>query len=91
MGMTPEQVKAKALQLVAKYVEQHLDPTDNIDIRDIEVYIVFSAYILQHYKAMISTSLPDGMYYEVTYNPETCEFYLVAYKRVEQVNSFGND
>lgn len=31
----------------------------------------------------ISTTLPDGMYYEVTYNKAKDEFYLDAYKKFE--------
>ena len=32
---------------------------------------------------MISTSLPDGMYYEVTYNKQKDEFYFDAYKKFD--------
>ena len=32
---------------------------------------------------LLSTTLPDGMYYEVTYNKAKDEFYLDAYKKFE--------
>lgn len=35
-----------------------------------EVYVVWFSYILGGWKALCSTSLPDGRYYEVTHKPE---------------------
>jgi len=39
-------------------------PTFSLD----EVYVVWFAYTLGNWKALCSTSLPDGRYYEVTYD-----------------------
>ena len=39
-------------------------PTFSIE----EVYLVWFAYTLGHFKALCSTSLPDGRYYEITYD-----------------------
>lgn len=39
-------------------------PTFSLD----EVYVVWFTYVLGNWKALCSTSLPDGRYYEVTYN-----------------------
>ena len=41
-------------------------PTFSVD----EVYVVWFAYILGNWKALCSTSLPDGRYYEVTFKRE---------------------
>lgn len=41
-------------------------PTFGVD----EVYVVWFAFTLGNWKAMCSTSLPDGRYYEVTYRAE---------------------
>ena len=38
---------------------------------------------MQNWKALVSTTLPDGMYYEVTYNGDKKEVYLDAYKKFE--------
>ena len=38
---------------------------------------------LQNHKALLSTTLPDGMYYEITYNGDKKEAYLDAYKKFE--------
>ena len=38
---------------------------------------------LQNSKAMVSTNISDGMYYELTYNGDKRELYLDAYKKFE--------
>ena len=49
---------------------------------DFKVYIVTCCYILGNEKYWISTDLPDGKYFEVTYKKEKDEFYLDVYVRV---------
>ena len=39
--------------------------------------------VLQNNKALLSTPLPDGMYYEFTYNGDKAMAYLDAYKKFE--------
>ena len=36
---------------------------------------------LQNNKALVSTSLPDGMYYEITNNGDVHEIYMDVYKK----------
>lgn len=50
-----------------------------------DVYVVWFAKTLQNWKALISTTLPDGMYYEVTYNGEKQETYLDAYTKIKNI------
>ena len=50
-----------------------------------EVYIVWACKTLQNNKALASTTLPDGMYYEITYNGDKNELYLDAYKKWENL------
>lgn len=70
----------KALSIVRDYVCEHLDVTDFVSY---ETYIVWKCKILQNWKYLISTTLPDGMYYELTYNGDKKEWYLDAYKKFE--------
>ena len=72
-----------AKQTVLDYVQAHLDVTDNVNVSINDIYVVWFCKTLQNWKAMISTTLPDGMYYEVTYNGDKKEIYLDAYKKFE--------
>ena len=71
----------KCKQLVKEYAEEHLDKSDNVP--EFDVFVVWSCKTLQNSKALLSTSLPDGMYYELTYNGDKKELYFDAYKKFE--------
>lgn len=71
--------------LVVNYANAHLDKTDGVHIDTNQVYVVWLTKALQNNKALLSTMLPDGMYYEVTYNGDRNECYLDAYKKFENV------
>ena len=73
----------KMRKAVYDYVIFHLDKTDEVDFTVEDVYIVWSCKTLRNWKALISTTLPDGMYYECTYNGNTDELYVDAYKKFE--------
>lgn len=68
---------------VADYTNMRLDKTDNVIISEEQVFIVWMCKTLQNSKALVSTTLFDGMYYELTYNGDKCELYLDAYKKWE--------
>lgn len=72
-----------AKEVVLNYTNKHIDKTDNVQITLDDVYIVWFCKTLQNWKALLSTTLPDGMYYEVTYNGDKKEVYLDAYKKFE--------
>ena len=81
MNKRAQLMDGKALEIVRQYIEEHLDKSD--PKIDLEVYTVWKAKILQNWKYLISSTLPDGMYYEVTYNGDKKEWYLDAYKKFE--------
>ena len=70
---------------VAEYANKHLDKTDGKQITEDDVFIVWMCKTLQNNKAMASTTLFDGMYYELTYNGDKKELYLDAYKKWENI------
>jgi len=70
-----------AVQIVSDYVSEHLDKSDSVP--EFDVYIVWKCKTLQNWKYLISTTLFDGMYYELTYNGDRKEWYLDAYKKFE--------
>lgn len=75
----------KAKQIVIDYYNEHVEITDNKRLKESEVFIVWFSKTLQNWKALISTTISDGMYYEVTYNGDKKETYLDAYKKWENV------
>lgn len=76
----------KAREIAYNYIKEHLEKTDtHVTFGPDEVYIVWFCYILGGWKALISTTLPDGMYYELTYNKASRETYLDAYKKFHNV------
>lgn len=70
-----------AIEIVDKYIVNHLDVTDGVP--EFEVYIVWKCKALQNWKYLLASSLFDGMYYELTYNGDKEEWYLDAYKKFE--------
>lgn len=76
----------RAIKLVYDYVKAHLEKTDtHVTFGPDEVYVVWFSKTLQNWKALLSTTLPDGMYYEVTHNGDKNETYIDAYKKFENV------
>jgi hypothetical protein len=71
----------KVLEIVRDYVNEHLDKSDPIP--QFEVFTVWKCKILQNWKYLVSTTLPDGMYYELTYDGDKRRWYLDAYKKFE--------
>ena len=71
----------RAIFLVNEYIKDHLDKSDATPT--FYTFIVWKCKTLQNWKYLISTTLFDGMYYELTYNGDAKEWYLDAYKKFE--------
>lgn len=56
-------------------------PTFSVD----EVYVVWFAYVLGAWKALCSTTLPDGRYYEVTYSKDRGVAFIDTYRKTHNV------
>lgn len=78
-------MQERAKQIVADYFNQHVDVTDGTQITTDDVFIVWFCKTLQNWKALVSTTIPDGVYYEVTHNGDNGETYLDVYKKWENV------
>lgn len=68
---------------VVRYTNKHLDKSDNKKITSDDVFMVWCCKTLQNNKALLSTTLFDGMYYECTYNGDKQEMYIDVYKKWE--------
>ena len=69
------------IEIVKAYILEHLDKSDPVP--EFEVYTVWKCKTLQNWKYLLASTLNDGMYYEMTYNGDKCEWYLDAYKKFE--------
>ena len=70
-------------KIVVDYFNENVEKTDGLKINDENVFIVWFSKTLQNFKALVSTTVSDGMYYELTYNGDKKELYLDAYKKWE--------
>lgn len=72
------QFTEKAKQMVADYSNK-MNIIDEYKVTPELIYVVWACKTLQNNKALLSTNVPDGRYYEVTYNGDKQEFYFDAY------------
>ena len=76
-------MQEKAKQIVVDYFNSHLGTMGKRLITVEEVFIVWFSKTLQNWKALVSTTANDGMYYEITYNGDKKETYVDVYKKLE--------
>ena len=81
--MDSRQFEQLCKNTVYVYVNEHMDKTDEVNFTQDDIYVVWMCKTLQNNKALLSTPLHDGMYYECTYNGDKQELYLDAYKKFE--------
>lgn len=76
-------MQERAKQIVVDYFNSHLDKTDGKQISPEDVYVVWFCKTLQNWKALLSTNVRDGAYYEITHNGDKNETYVDVYKKWE--------
>lgn len=70
--------------IIADYENNNnLDEANKTKIDTNDVFVVWYSKTLQNNKALLSTTLFNGMYYELTLNGDKQEIYLDAYKKCE--------
>lgn len=69
----------KARMLVVDYHNQRSEKKVTME----NVFCVWFCKTLQNWKALVSTSVADGKYYEITYNGNKGETYVDVYKKQE--------
>lgn len=80
--MDESDFREKAIDMVIETYNELVEVTDNYQLTEDEVYVVWMCSILGNNKALLSTNVPDGMYYECVYNSEKDELYLDGYKKL---------
>ena len=81
--MKSKEFLEKAKSLVVEYFnELHDKSMDSATmIGENDVFVVWFNYTLGNMKGLFSTTVPDGMYYEITYDPRCNKIYFDAYKK----------
>lgn len=74
-----------AIQAVVDYFNERVDTETRGELKLENVYVVWSCKTLENNKALLSTTVPDGMYYEITHNGAKKEAYFDAYKKWEHM------
>ena len=79
--MEDKEFMEKATDMVIEYYNSLVEVTDNYQLKETDVYIVWMCSILGNNKALLSTNVPDGLYSEITYDNNKNTFYFDAYKK----------
>lgn len=76
--------------IVMDYFNSHVEHPDKNQITLNDVFVVWFSKTLQNWKALVSTTVFDGSYYELTYNGDNDEIYVDVYKKYENFKLPGN-
>lgn len=79
--MSTEEFIKKCKEEVKRYTLDNLNK--NGILYEFDIYMVWYSKTLQNHKALLSTSLMNGMYFELTFNGDKQELYFDAYKKTE--------
>lgn len=79
----------KARKLVQKQYNEHGIGTPRgeliVPIELDEIYVVWFTFVLGNWKAILSTSRPDGRIWEVTHNKAKREAYIDSYLKTHNI------
>ena len=81
MSDTPESEDFDFPLRARKLVAKRLFPAVDVS----EVYVVWFTYTLGNWKALVSSMVPDDLYYEVTYDRDNQRTYIDAYRKINQL------
>lgn len=71
----------EAKDIVREYVESNIDRSNpNVEYN---IFVVWQAKTLQNFKCLIATTMPDGLYFELTYDGDMHRWYLDVYSKIE--------
>lgn len=69
------------LEICKEHIIEYKDKADNTSLSVENMYVVWHCKTLQNYKTLLTTNIPDGMYYELTFNGNKNELYMDVYKK----------
>ena len=69
---------------VINYLNQKIvNDSSTLGISINDIYVVWYCKTLKNAKALLGTSLPDNLYFEITFNGDSDELYLDVYDKLE--------
>lgn len=79
-------VEDKARFMVAQYINARLPDDSAIEPLGLkDIYLVWFSKTLQNWKALVTTNIPDGFFFEISHNGDKKETYLDAYVKWQNV------
>lgn len=84
--MGEKEFRELCVDVLIDHIRKCLDPTDDVSITTDKIYCVWMVKCLQNNKALFSTTLRDGKYYECTFNGDKKELYVDVYVKLENVS-----
>jgi hypothetical protein len=82
--LKPTDYQRKAREAVVLHYNANLRHVGAPFIIFDDTFVTWFSKVVKNWKAMVGTTVP-GWYYEVTFNGETGEAYVDAYKKVDQM------
>lgn len=84
-------VLLRSAKIAVLYAFNKTSAADHEELTEKDIYIVWFSKTLQNWKALLSTDLHDGLYYEVTYNGDKHSAYVDTYKKQDNTVVFQSD
>lgn len=78
-------MQEKARKIIMDYFNSHANKNNKKQIMMDDTFVVWFSKTLQNWKCLVSTTVSDGMYYEVTHNGDKGETYVDVYKKWENI------
>lgn len=79
--MKSNEFENKCIELVKDYYKKEL----NIEIEKYNIFVVWLTKVLKNNKALVSTTIPDTRYFEITYNGDKKETYIDCYIKEKNI------
>lgn len=85
----PDKYTKAAQALVCSDYNEHHRWDSEVPSTPTDFYVTWFSKVLGNWKAMVSTDLESGLYWEVTYNGEKEEAYIDEYRKHHNTKTVG--
>lgn len=83
--MGEREFRELCVEALIDYIRSHLLPADDAVVTKDKIHTVWLCKALQNNKGLFTTELPDGRYYECTFNGDKRELYVDCYVKTENI------